>query len=97
MITVKQNDTHAIKARVNMDLTGSTVRWLARLKKATTAPIVLASTISNAALGEVTHQLTGTLAVGTYDTEIEVTQAGVITTFPGDTYEQIKVIDDLDA
>lgn len=97
MITVKQNDTHTIIGKVNMDLTGCTVRWLARLKKSTAAPILLASTITNAAQGLVAHNLTGTLAVGVYDTEIEVNQGGVLTTFPNEGYEQIRVMDDLDA
>lgn len=91
---IKQGDTHSIQWKANLDLTGATVRVIARPR--TGEPIVLASTITDAAEGLVSHTLTGTLALGTYKVELEVTDGGQIITFPNNGYASLTVIPDLD-
>ena len=93
-VTVKRGDTHDTLWTANMDLTGATVRLLARYKKDKTVQ-VLPTTISDAAAGEVTHTLTGTLAVGVYEIELEVTQGPLVVTFPNGKYETLNVVQDL--
>lgn len=97
--TVKEGDRFPITVTASIDLTGSTVRLLARDKSlpSTTPPILLASTITHAANGIVTHVLDGSLPIGTYNVELEVTQGnGHIITFPGDGFLLLRVIADLD-
>lgn len=97
-VTVKQGDTHDTTWTANADLTGSTVRLLAKSTSAlsTANPIVLATTVTDAANGVVTHTLTGTLESGTYNVELEVTaSSGKISTFPSSGHETLNVIDDL--
>jgi len=94
MITVKTGDTHVIQWKANLDLTGATVRLVA--KPRTGAPIVLASTVTDAAEGLVSHMLTGTLPKGPYDIELEVTDGSEIITFPNSSYARLNVIADLD-
>lgn len=91
---VKQGDTHAVQWKANLDLTGATVRLIA--KPRTGDPIILNSTITDAGEGVVTHTLTGTLPTGTYKVELEVTDGDEIITFPNDTYASLTVIPDLD-
>jgi hypothetical protein len=96
---VKEGDRFPITVTASLDLTGSTVRLLAREKSASVAglPIELACTITHAANGVVTHVLDGSLPIGLYNIELEVTQGnGHIITFPGDTYLALRVIADLD-
>ena len=50
----------------------------------------------DAAQGEVTHNLTGTLPIGRYRVELEVTTGGEVVTFPNDQYARLDVIPDLD-
>lgn len=97
--TVKTGDTHDVSWTVNMNLTGCTARLIVRPKPKSglpDAPIVLASSITNAASGEITHRLTGTLLVGDYNVEVEVTGGGEIKTFPNDGFETLHVGPDLD-
>ena len=91
---VKSGDTHAVQWKANLDLTGSTVRIVARPR--TGDAIVLASTVIDAAEGLVQHVLTGTLALGTYKVELEVTDGAEIITFPNNGYTTLTVIPDLD-
>lgn len=95
MITVKQGDTHDITFTVNADLTGATVRLLAR-PIASGVGEVLNSTITNAAGGVVTHSLTGDLLPVRYYVELEITQAGKISTAPSKTYEMLQVVREID-
>jgi len=96
MITVKKGDTHAITYTVNADLTGATVRLLCKQSgRPDLSPTVLASTVTDAPGGVVSHTLTGTLAVGLYDIELEITKSGAISTSPTNGYEQLKVLVDL--
>lgn len=87
---VKRNDTHEVSWKTNMDLTGATVRLIAREGEIAT---ILPSTI----VGDtVTHKLTGTLPVGRYRIEVEATINGDIITFPNDRYARLDVFPDLD-
>lgn len=96
---VKRGDTHAITFTVNdeagapIDLTGSTVRLLAKLQGGSTLETLAASL--GGTTGTVVHNLDGDLAVGTYDVEVEVTLGGVITTAPTDGYATLIVTQDL--
>ena len=100
MLTVKQGDKYDTVWTVReeggapLDLTGATVRLIARNRNS--GPITLAAAVTNAALGQVTHTLTGTLLVGTYKVEAEVTRGSEVRTAPTKTYENLQVITDLD-
>jgi hypothetical protein len=81
---VWENDVHPIAWRVTstagaIDLTGATVRLVAKPLGTGGAVVVLASSV---AVDVVTHQLDGTLPPGQYDLVIEVTRAGEIITYP---------------
>jgi hypothetical protein len=91
VITVKQGDTHDVVWTVNANLTGATVRLLARKDET----VELDSVVTDAASGEVTHTLTGTLPLGLYEVELEVTLDDVVTTFPNYGYDQLLVVRDL--
>lgn len=92
---IKAGDTHAVQWKANMDLTGVTVRLVAKPRKGG-EPIILASSITDAVEGVVSHTLTGTLATVTYNIELEVTKGVEVITFPNNTYAQLTVIPDLD-
>lgn len=55
----------------------------------------LSSYIIDREQGLVGHKLDGTLAVGIYDLEIEVTQGDTIQTVPSENYAQLYVTQDL--
>jgi len=95
MITVKRTDTHDTTWTVPLNLTGATVRLVAE-HRPTGATVPLATVITDAVNGIVTHTLTGTLALGVYDCELEVTTAGgQEITFPNEGYETLCVARDL--
>lgn len=100
-IKVKEGDTHPLVLEVttaggtDVDLTGASVRVLIRPRGSSADGTVLAATVTNAAAGELTHNLTGTIAPGAYDLEVEITQGGVITTTPTDGYVTFIVVDDI--
>ena len=96
----KAGDTHSISWRVQaagapLDLTGATVRLLARATWPRGDLLELAATVPDPVGGLVEHVLSGNLAVGVYDVELEVTRAGVITTAPTATFERLTIVDDL--
>jgi hypothetical protein len=100
--TVKTGDTHAITLTVfndvgaAKDLTGATVRLLAKLQGSADPATVLTATLDgNPTTGKVHHTLTGLLAAGTYDVEVEVTLGGVKTTAPTEGYATLIVAPDL--
>lgn len=99
MNTVKRGDTNLItltvkdSAGVAVNLSGSTVRLLAVPISGGGATVLSASL--GAGTGTVEHLLTGTLAVGTYSLEVEVTQGGVVTTAPSEGYATLIVTPDL--
>ena len=94
VLTVKTGDRYPTYWTVPADLTGSTVRLLAR--RGANPPVVLVSSIASAQGGVVQHDLDGTLTVGLYAVELEITQGAKIITAPTDTYENLRVIADLD-
>lgn len=94
MVIVKRGDTNVTTWTTNMDLTGSTVRLLAKNIK-TKAVTVLAANVADSHNGVVTHQLTGTLAVGEYYVELEITQNDTIVSAPTKGYEKLCVMRDL--
>jgi hypothetical protein len=99
--TVKSGDTHAITLTVfddvgaPVDLTGSTVRLLAKLAAGGTLEVLDATLDAAPTTGMVHHTLTGTLVAGTYNVEVEVTLGGVITTAPTEGYATLIVTPDL--
>lgn len=97
--SVKYRDTNTITltvkdaAGVAVNLSGSTVRVLAQPVSGGEATVLTSSL--GAGTGTVVHQLTGTLAIGTYRLEVEVTLAGEITTAPSSGYATLRVEPDL--
>lgn len=84
-----------LTAVVNMDLTGCTVKFLARLSSDPVA-FELAHVVTDEPAGEVEHTLDGTLAVGTYVTEIEATRGAEIFTFPTSSQlPRFRIVQDL--
>lgn len=99
-IEVKRGDTHTITLAVSsdgapVDLTSATVRILVRPTGSSTTSTELAATVTDAPGGTLTHTLTGTLAVGPWDVEVEVTRDGQITTYPSTGFERINMRPDL--
>ena len=95
MITVKRGDTHAIYWTINLDLTGATVALWAR-KTSTPTAVALASSITDAQDGEISHTLTGVLDVGEYLVEAEVVLSdGQKVTAPNSSYAKLQVLEDL--
>ena len=94
-LTVKIGDRYPTYWTTPIDLTGSTVRLVAR--RGANALITLPSTIVEPTLGRVEHVLDGTLTVGTYVVEMEITRGTQIITAPTDNYEGLRVIADIDA
>lgn len=100
MSTVKRGDTHTITLTVTsggqpVDLTGATIRLLARRTGTSGEPTILDATVTDAAAGQLTHTLTGTLAVGPWDMETEVTRDEATTTYPTEGYARLDVQPDL--
>lgn len=94
VLTVKAGDRYPTYWKVPADLTGASVRLIAR--RGSNPAVVLSTTVPNPATGVVEHLLDGTLTVGHYAVELEITQGGNIITAPTDTYENLRVIADLD-
>ena len=92
-LTVKTGDRYPTYWTTPIDLTGSTVRLIAR--RGANAAITLPSTIVEPTLGRVEHILDGTLTVGTYVVELEITRGEQVITAPTDTYEGLHVIADI--
>jgi len=92
-ISVKHGDKYPIQFVVNADLTGATVRLLAKPNGGDT--LVLDSTIPDPAGGVVEHMLTGELDVGDYRIEVEATRDGEVITFPNTGTESLHVEADL--
>ena len=99
MSTVKFGDTHVITFTVKdsdnapHDLAGATVRVLARPVGG--GDFIVLTSALGAGTGTVTHTLTGTLAVGSYSIEVEVTQSGAIITAPSAGYANLTVVPNL--
>lgn len=94
IVKVKRGDKRPVTWTVPVDLTGCSVRLLA--KRGSNPTVVLASSITNYVGGEVTHVTDGTLAIGMYQVELEITfPNGNIITAPTETYENLQIIPDL--
>lgn len=81
---VWQHDKHAVSWRVTsagvvVDLTGATVRLVAKPREVGGTSIDLACTVAD---GVVTHELDGTLPIARYDVVTEVTRLGKTVTYP---------------
>lgn len=96
MITIKHGDTHDIVEKVNMDLTGCTVRWVVRLEGSPTAGVLPASIATPATDGRVRHRLDGTLPEGEHQYEIQVTRDGQTWTAPTNGFGRLRVNADLE-
>ena len=94
VLTIKTGDRYPTYWTVPMDLTGTSVRLVAR--RGSAPAVTLPSTITNFTGGVVEHILDGTLTVGLYAVELEITRDDQIITAPTDTYENLRVIADLD-
>lgn len=95
MLTVKFGDKYPTYWTVDADLTGTTVRLLAR-RRANPAIELACSIVNPATAGEVEHMLDGTLPIGTYAVELEITKGLDVITAPTDRYENLRVIASLD-
>lgn len=94
VLTVKAGDRYPTYWTVPMDLTGTEVRLIAR--RGSSPALTLASSITAPTTGTVRHVLDGTLSVGSYAVELEITRGEEIITAPTDSYENLRVIADLD-
>lgn len=94
VLTIKTGDRYPTYWTVPMDLTGTSVRLVAR--RGSSPAVTLDSTITDFQGGVVEHVLDGTLTVGLYAVELEITRDEQIITAPTDTYENLRVIADLD-
>lgn len=94
VLTVKTGDRYPTYWTVPMDLTGTTVRLIAR--RGSSAAVTLPSTVTSPTGGVVQHILNGSLSVGSYAVELEITRGEEIITAPTDSYENLRVIADLD-
>lgn len=94
--TVKQHDTHPVRWQIpGFNLTGCEVRVL--IKRDTTVTELSAEIVEPPTAGLIEHKLTGELAPGSYQVEIEITEtaSGDITTVPTEDYGTLRVIADL--
>lgn len=98
--TIKRGDRHTITITVAADLTGSTVRLLAR-RLSGGDTIELDATITDATGGIIEHTLDGTLDDATatrsvaWNLEVEATTGGTINTAPTVGYLRLVVEPDL--
>lgn len=99
MSKVKYGDTHDVIFTVKdvyrrpVDLTGATTRILAQPVAGGSLQVLESSL--GVKKGTVVHSLTGTLPVGVYRIEVELTNAGVVTTAPSSGYGTLDVVADL--
>lgn len=89
MITAKSGDQYPVTFTANMDLTGAIVVLYARNGALTQT---LTSTVTDAANGVVTHDLDGTLDLGSWMVELHVTVNGEVITFPTNGFETLQIV-----
>ena len=95
MTTIKYGDTAPTTwVAEGMDLTGCTVRFLAR-PRPRGAMIELPATITDPPAGAAEWSPAGELKVGVYDIELEVTGGALIATFPSDGFVTLAVAEDI--
>lgn len=81
---VWRGDKHAVSWRVTsagalVDLTGATVRLVAKPREVGGEPLDLECSVTD---GVVTHQLDGSLPVARYDIVVEASRLGQVVTYP---------------
>lgn len=101
MTTIKRGDTRPLVYRANADLSAATLRFLVREQpnQGPVTTIVPSSVTVDAGVSTVTVPVT---TINTdlspsngWLVELEATQAGVVQTFPSETFERLRVIADL--
>lgn len=92
-VTLKHGDQVPLTLTVGVNLTGATVRVLARRGSGDT--IVLPNTVTDLTGGVIVHNTDGTLEVGNYDVEVEITRNGKPQTAPSSGYARLTVARDL--
>ena len=93
LANVKRGDTDTTW-KLNMDLTGSTIRVLVRSRSKPVTMTELTSEIVDAENGIVSAN-TSVLPVGSYDVEVEVMQGPKIYTFPDSGFASLSINTDL--
>lgn len=99
--TIRTGDTHKLTFTVSspsgvVNISGATARLMLRKIGGDGTTLVLSASATDAAAGVVTHQLDGTLAVGIYLMEIELTVNGEIITIPSDGAAKLIVENTID-
>lgn len=98
-LTIKRGDTEPLKLRTaGADLTAATLRFLVRTREGVDPLTVIVPTgkVLDGTDTIVTVPVTQiNTTEGTYQVELEATQAGVVRTFPSDGYATLAVIPDL--
>lgn len=96
MTTIKHGDTDPTTwTAVGMDLTGCTVRLVARATTNRAVVIELPTTIIDEPGGVVEWTPDGELPTGRYEVELEVTRGPLIVTFPNDGFETLDIGPDI--
>ena len=96
MITIKYGDTDPTTwTAVGMDLTGCTVRLMARDRAARATPIELPAAIIDQPGGVVQWTPDGLLPDGSYEVELEVKRGDLIVTFPNDGFARLTIAPDI--
>lgn len=93
---VKQGDIMPVTFTVNHDLTGATVRLIARHLTRDGQLEELDATVTDPTAGVLVHNLDGTWATGRHFLELEISQDGEVRTAPTEGTYEIRVIPDLD-
>lgn len=95
-LTVKRGDKHDVRLTIGnppMDLTGGAVAVHVKPSSGAAAAQVFPATIDGENV--VTWSMDGTIAVGKYKLEVQVTLGGFIVTAPSDGNMQLVVLQDL--
>lgn len=98
MLNIKHGDRYDLSWVVReddgtpLDLAGATVRLLAKDRSGVS---LLPTTVTDAAGGAFTHTLDGTLDVGTYEVEVEISRGAEVRTAPTTGFETLRVAADL--
>lgn len=96
MTTIKYGDTDPTTwTAVGMDLTGCTVRLMARDRAARATPIELPAVIIDQPGGVVQWTPDGLLPDGSYEVELEVKRGDLIVTFPNDGFARLTIAPDI--
>lgn len=96
VMSVKHGDTRWVRWQIpNVDLTDTTVRMLVK-RNGVVIELDAEPDETVTAHDVVKHKLTGTLPIGEYTLEFELTRSDEITTVPSDGYSKLRVVADLD-